>query len=255
MNDFPEAQHGTFMRILVVDDEELARLRLSRLLQSIEGCAVVGEAFDGQHALEQIDELDPDLVFLDVRMPGMDGITVARTLSDYEAPPAVVFCTAYDEYALEAFNTLAQGYIVKPVQTEQLQQVIRKAQKLTRLHTRQTEAPPSDAERKHITARTRRGMELIPLEQVLCFVADQKYVTVVHEQGETLIDDTLKELETQLAPTFLRVHRNALVAIDKVEALLRDGNGHFSLKLKGGAYQPSVSRRHLAGVRERLSQL
>lgn len=254
------------MQILVVDDESLARSRLIRLIEDIPGCEVCGEADNGDVVLERIRECDPDLILLDVRMPGQDGIAVAKAIEQIEDPPAIVFCTAFDEYALEAFDTLAQGYIVKPVQLDQLQQVIDKTKKLTRAQSRvafnsrslsdntrtDDQTLPS---RKHVTVKTRKGLELIPLVDVYCFVADQKYVTVVHVGGETIVDDTLKELEQEFSQSFFRVHRNALVAIEKVEALEKSQEGKSQLRLKGSSYMPQVSRRHLQYVKEVLSQL
>ncbi|WP_370980451.1 LytR/AlgR family response regulator transcription factor [Agaribacterium sp. ZY112] len=242
------------MRIVIVDDEELARLRLQRLVSEIEGCELVGEAENGEQALASIDELEPDLIFLDVRMPGMDGMEVAAKLAEYQEPPAVVFCTAYDEYALEAFNTLAQGYIVKPVQKNQLEQVIAKSRRLTRPQTASS-GNAEQAGRRHISAKTRKGVELIPIESVRCFVADQKYVTVIHGGGETLIDETLKELEQEFSPDFIRVHRNALVAINKIEGLQRENSGQQVLRLQESDYKPQVSRRHLSTVRTLLERL
>ena len=242
------------MRILLVDDEELARLRLQRLLDGIDGCEIVGEAENGQQALDCIDELEPDLVFLDVRMPGIDGMAVASKLAEYDEPPAVVFCTAYDEYALEAFNTLAQGYIVKPVQKEQLEQVIAKTRRVTRPQTASLNGDGSD-KRRHISARTHKGVELIAIDTIYCFIADQKYVTVVHSGGESLIDETLKELEQEFSHDFARVHRNALVSYKKIVGMQRDRAGHYSLCLSGTDYRPQVSRRHLPSVREMLDTM
>lgn len=245
------------MHTLIVDDEELARLRLRRLLDDIPECEVVGEATSGEEALELIASLDPELIFLDVRMPGMDGIAVAKALADYSEPPAVIFCTAYDEYALEAFDTLAQGYIVKPVHNEQLTQALRRAKKTTRLQTLTDppQQPFTDDARQHIAAKSHRGIDLIPIDDILCFVADQKYVTVKYIGGEVLIDETLKELEVEFADRFARVHRNALVAINKISSLERDSSGYASLCLNGSDFRPAVSRRHLPLLRERLRQL
>lgn len=245
------------MQILVVDDEPLARARLTRLLSEISDCTVIGEADTGEKALEEIDRLDPELVFLDVRMPGLDGIAVAKQLAEYDDPPAVVFCTAYDEYALEAFNTLAQAYIVKPVEQSQLNQVIEKTKKLTKVQRQQSlkDGTQLSSRRSHISAKSLRGLELIPLESVFCFCADNKYVSVMHENGETLIDDTLKDLEHEFADMLVRIHRNTLVKLDKIEALERQPSGQFALRLKGSGHKPLVSRRHLPQVKETLSEL
>ncbi|MFT7559552.1 MAG: two-component system response regulator AlgR [Flavobacteriales bacterium] len=246
------------MQILIVDDESLARARLKRLLTCIEGCEVVGEAVDGVDALDKVEELDPTLVFMDIRMPGKDGLEAARNLAELSDPPAIVFCTAYDEYALEAFTTLAVGYLVKPVQLEDLQGVIAKAQKINKAQKSALSSPEAknnSKERKHISAKSRKGMELIELDGVYCFVADQKYVTIHHREGETLIDDTLKELESEFSEGFIRVHRNALVSIQQISAMEKTKAGHYELRLKDSDYRPSVSRRHLGGLRDLLNSM
>ncbi len=244
------------MHILVVDDESLARQRLIRLLNDIDGCEVVGEAENGDEALAAIDMLDPDLVFLDVRMPGKDGLAAAQMISAMPEPPAIIFCTAYDQYALQAFEVEAVGYIVKPVQREQLEQVLEKAQKLNKVQRSVLEdvSEPSSA-RKNISAKSRKGVELIPLQDVYCFIADQKYVTVVHKNGETLIDETLKELETEFAESFVRVHRNALVGKTHILGIEKDKTGRYEIKLKSSEYRPMVSRRHLTDIKSLLSSL
>lgn len=242
------------MQILVVDDEPLARDRLKRMIDELPNAEVIGEAENGKRALEQVEALDPELVLLDIRMPGMDGLECARALSDIDEPPAIVFCTAYEEHALEAFNTLAVGYLVKPVQIEDLQAVIERARKTNRAQRAPTSKNPEEG-RRHISARTRKGLELIALESVHCFIADHKYVTIFHAEGETLIDETLKELEVEFGQRFVRVHRNALVAVEQITALEKDANGHSQLRLRNTDYTPTVSRRHLAGVRELLSKL
>ncbi len=244
------------MHMLIVDDEPLARQRLIRMIERFDSYEVVGEASNGLEAVQAIDQFDPDIVLLDVRMPGEDGLEAARKISEMPEPPAVIFCTAYDEYALEAFKTLAVGYLLKPVQQDQLQEALNKARKLNKvqLNTVNAEAVP-EGQRQNIAAKTRKGVELIPINSIHCFIADQKYVTVKHEEGETLIDDTLKELEQEFPDRFLRVHRNALVAISEVEAMERSSAGQFELRLKSTDYRPAVSRRHVANVREVLSRL
>jgi two-component system response regulator AlgR len=242
------------MQILVVDDEALARDRLKRLIEGLPNAEVVGEAENGKHAIEQVQTLDPELVLLDIRMPVMDGLECARALSEIDEPPAIVFCTAYEEHALEAFNTLAVGYLVKPVQVEDLQSVIDRARKTNKAQRASRVANEPEG-RRHISARTRKGLELIALENIHCFIADHKYVTIYHEEGETLIDETLKDLENEFGARFVRVHRNALVAVNQISALEKDSNGHSALKLRDSDFTPTISRRHLAGVRELLGKL
>lgn len=244
------------MHMLIVDDEPLARQRLIRMIDKFEGYEVVGEAGNGTEAVAAVDKYDPDIVLLDVRMPGEDGLEAARQISQMPEPPAVIFCTAYDEYALEAFSTLAVGYLLKPVQEQQLIAALEKAQKLNKVQKNAaTEAAAPEGQRQNIAAKTRKGVELIPIGSVHCFIADQKYVTVKHADGETLIDDTLKDLEQEFPDRFLRIHRNALVAISEIIAMERTSGGQFELRLKSTDYRPAVSRRHVASVRELLSRL
>lgn len=244
------------MHMLIVDDEPLARQRLIRMIDRFEDYEVVGEASNGTEAVAAVDRFDPDIVLLDVRMPGEDGLEAARKISQMPEPPAVIFCTAYDEYALEAFSTLAVGYLLKPVQEQQLIEALEKAQRLNKVQKNVAAGTPdTEGQRQNIAAKTRRGVELIPINTVHCFIADQKYVTVKHSAGETLIDDTLKDLELEFPGRFLRVHRNALVAVDEIIAMEKTNGGQFELRLKSTNFRPTVSRRHVANVRELLSRL
>ena len=247
------------MHILIVDDEVLARQRLVRLSEAL-GYDVVGEAADGESAITAVENYDPDIVLMDVRMPGIDGLSAAKSISALADPPALIFCTAYDEYALQAFETLATGYLVKPVQQEQLELALLKAMKVTKaqrlnLSSQDNQITPKAAPRKNISAKTRKGIELIPMEDIFCFVADQKYVTVIHRQGETLIDDTLKELETELQSEFIRIHRNSLVAVKEIHGLERNVEGHYEIRLKTVDYRPIVSRRHVSTIKALLASL
>lgn len=244
------------MDVLIVDDEPLARARLRRLLEDLKEYTVVAEAEDCDSALAAIDEHDPAVVLLDVRMPGDDGLATARKIATMDCPPAIVFCTAYDQYALDAFDTEAVGYLLKPVQAEDLRKVLDKAGKVNKLQLASLrEAPASESGRTNISAKTRRGVELIPLTDVRFFIADQKYVTVHHLEGETLIDDTLKDLETELAGRFVRVHRNSLVSVAHIEAMERAPDGQFRLRLEGVDIKPVVSRRHVPELKELLARL
>lgn len=244
------------MQVLVVDDELLARQRSIRLIDNIDGYEVVGEAVNGQAALVAIQEMDPDIVLLDIRMPGEDGLVTAQRIAELPDPPAVIFCTAFNEYAVKAFETLAVGYLLKPVQLDQLAGALEKAAKLNKVQKAALNVEePLIERRKNIAAKTRRGVELVPVHNIQLFVADQKYVTVIHTQGETLIDDTLKDLEKEFEGLFVRVHRNALVAIREIEKLERMPTGQYELQLKNSDQRPVVSRRHVASVRELLGRL
>lgn len=243
------------MDILIVDDEALARQRLLRMVEKIEGFCVIAEADNAEDALAAIAQSDPDIVLLDIRMPGRDGLSLAQDIAELEDAPAVIFCTAFDQYALDAFGTNAVGYLLKPVKAEQLLQVLEKAKKINKIQrvAAQTKiAPKAENQRTHIAAKTRRGVELIALEDVRYFLADHKYVTVHHRTGEHLLDETLKELEEEFGARFVRVHRNSLVAVKHIEALERNAQGQYQVRLADTDLRPIISRRHVSNLKELL---
>jgi two-component system response regulator AlgR len=242
------------MKVLVVDDEKLARERLLRMLADVPDMQVVGEAGNGMRAVELVSEQVPDVVLMDIRMPGMDGLEAARHIAAAENPPAVVFCTAYEEHAIEAFKVQAVGYLLKPVRRGDLEVALRTAQRTNRAQLAAL-ADSEHARRTHISARTRRGIELVPVDEVRYFQADQKYVTVRHGGGELLIDETLRELEVEFADVFVRIHRNALINRHFLEGLERDPQGHHRIRLRGIDERLEVSRRHVAGIRRFIQHL
>lgn len=243
------------MRILIVDDEQLARDRIRRILEESDEHEIVGEATNGQEALESIDQKHPDVVLLDIRMPGIDGLEVARHLVGLEEPPAVIFTTAYDEHALEAFKVHAVDYLLKPVRQERLQEALSKALKPNKTQWRSLnrQADGTPKARTHISSRTRRGIALVPINEVYYFRAEHKYVTVRHKDGEVLIEDTLKELESEFGERFLRIHRNCLVAKEYLQALEKNASGLPTIRLRGVPETLDVSRRHLSSVRQAMS--
>jgi two-component system response regulator AlgR len=254
------------MRILIVDDEKLARDRLTRLVEKISGHDIVGFAADGRSAITEVENLSPDVVLLDIRMPGMDGLEAARHLMKLDNPPAIIFCTAYGEHALEAFQTHAVGYLLKPVKAEQLESALASAEKLNRAQLQKiasaasesdddNAARPRTAARQHISARTRNGLVLVPIGEVRCFVADHKYVTVYHTKGELLVDDSLKDLEDEFSERFVRVHRNALISLSHVEGMERVPPGHYCIRLQGISMKPIISRRNVTELRNQLKIL
>jgi len=242
------------MKVLIVDDEQLARDRLARMVAGFENYEVVGEAANGVQAVQQASTLLPEVVLLDIRMPGMDGLEAARHFVELDEPPAVIFCTAYEEHAVEAFNLQAVGYLLKPVRKDNLESALGKAQRVNKaqLAALSSEQPPR---RSHISARTRRGVELIPVDAVRYFQADQKYVTVRHGEGEVIVDETLRDLEEEFADQFVRVHRNALVAAGFVTGLDRQADGHYQIRLRDVEEALDVSRRHVAAVRKFIKKL
>lgn len=244
------------MKVLICDDEHLARERLARLLKEMDNVELVGEAENGLDCIQKVNDLEPEIVLLDMRMPIMDGLATAENLAKRPCPPAVIFCTAYDEHAVAAFQVQAVGYLLKPVRKEQLAEALARASSINKLQLeRLREAPPRTDQRSHISARTHRGMELIPIEDVRYFLADQKYVTVRHSRGEVLIDETLKELETEFGPRFIRIHRNALLSLEYLEGLELVAPGQYQVRIRGIDERLSVSRRHLAELRETMQRL
>jgi two-component system response regulator AlgR len=242
------------MRILIVDDETLARDRLRRMLEADAAHHVVGEAANGAQAVRLCEDLQPELVLLDIRMPGMDGLETARHFLALTEPPAVIFCTAYEEHAIQAFDLQAVGYLLKPVRKENLLEALGKAMKLNRAQLAALHET-DNARRSHISARTHKGIELIGIDDVRYFQADQKYVTVRFGGGEVIVDETLRELEEEFEDLFIRVHRNALVAKHHVDGLVKDVSGQMGLRLRGLDEIVHISRRHLPGVRKLLKHL
>ncbi|MFD2230355.1 LytTR family DNA-binding domain-containing protein [Alkalimarinus sediminis] len=242
------------MRVLVVDDEQLARERLIRLVDALDSHRVCAEASNGEEALAAVHQAEPDIVLMDIRMPGMDGMTAAEQIASLKTPPAIIFCTAYDEYAISAFKVQASDYLLKPVRKEALEKALNKAGKLNKVQLNDAQPTNSNSEQPvSLVAKTWKGSELIDLTHIYYFVADQKYVTVHHQNGETVIDNTLKELEAGYAPRFLRTHRNSLVNTDYIEALIRDNAGHYIVRLKNSIGEIPVSRRHTSDVKAWLA--
>lgn len=243
------------MKVLVVDDEALARERLRRLLARVNPDADCLEAASGEAALAEVAANDPDLVLLDIRMPGMDGIDVAAELDELPNPPAVIFCTAYDEYALDALRHQAVAYLLKPVREGDLQRALGNAARVNRVQLntlRARQGDPDGRARTTICSQTHRGVESLPLADIRCFIAEDKYVTAYSPQGSLIIPDTLRELEDEFGAVFLRVHRNALVALAHVTALEHAADGAWYLTIGGVSQRPQVSRRHLKLVKSRL---
>lgn len=239
------------MRILLVDDEALARDRLRALLGRMDEHEVVGEADSGEGCLRRVAALQPDVVLLDIRMPGMDGIEVARHLAALDGPPAVIFVTAYDAFAIEAFDAQAVGYLLKPVREARLAEALTRAARPTRPQLAAL-AGGGEQRRQRIAARIGDALQLIAVDTIRYFHADQKYVTVYHEAGADLIDEPLKELESEFSGEFVRIHRNALVALKHIAAVERDSQGQLLVRMDGVTEPLAVSRRHAPVLRRRI---
>ena len=239
------------LRVLIVDDEQPARERLRALLTEIGSLEIAGEAATGIEALQLASREAPSVVLLDVRMPGMDGIETAHHLGALREPPAVIFTTAYDEYAVRAFDAQAVGYLLKPVRREKLAAALSQAARLSRPQLDEISAA-SSTRRTHIAARNREGIRLIPIDEILFFFAEQKYTTVRHLQGEDLIEDSLRTLEEELGERFVRIHRNALVNIGHLESVERSDEGQYVVRVRGCTDALQVSRRMAGELRAKL---
>ena len=243
------------LRTLIVDDEPLARRVLREELAEIEGVAVVGEAENGEQALERIGELAPDLVLLDIQMPVADGFEVVRRL---RGPlPAIIFVTAFSEHALRAFEVGAADYLLKPARADRLRQAVERARNSRTSAGRV--AATVNAEREvsgrggsKIVARKGHDYYLLDLSEIYAFQADGELVWVLTEAERFLATATLKELEGKLAGgSFQRVHRGSLVNIEKVRKLTSISSQRWLLTLSNGV-QLTVSKRQAPRIREIL---
>lgn len=249
---------GQALRVLIVDDEAPARARLRDLLADIaaeQPTVVVGVAANGVEALRLIEREAADVVFADIRMPVMDGVELARHLGRLEDPPAVIFTTAYDGYAVQAFELSAVDYLLKPVRPQRLADALARARR---------RLPPPDAAlaaiapgaRQHFSVNERGRILLVPVADVLCLRAELKYVTARTAEREYLLDESLVQLEQEFAGRFLRIHRNCLVARAAVVGVERageqDGEPHWDILLAGLPEGLPVSRRQWPAVKQVL---
>ncbi|MBI5919609.1 MAG: response regulator transcription factor [Nitrosomonadales bacterium] len=247
----------TPLRVFVVDDEPLARNRLRELLDD---CAealplsLVGEAGNGLEALDKLSLTPADVVLVDIRMPQMDGIELAQHLNKFPQPPIIVFTTAYDVYAIQAFELHAVDYLLKPIRQARLLDTLNRVRLRAPLggEVLQQLQPES---RKYLAIHERGKILLIPIEEVLYLRAELKYVTVRTIQREYLTEESLTALEQEFASRFVRIHRNCLVAKAKIEGFERamagpGGEAHWTVKLKGLNETLPISRRQQSIVRE-----
>ena len=242
------------LRVMIVDDEAPARSRMRDLLAECEpalALTVAGEAPSGRAALDLISREPADVVLLDVRMPEMDGLELAQHLMRLEHPPAIVFATAYDDYAIRAFEVNAVDYLLKPIRLERLKEALTRAGSL----------PPrpevlrglSRAPRTHLSVQERGRIHLVPIGDVIYLKAELKYVSVRTAEREYLIEESLTRLEQEYGERFVRVHRNCLVARAAVRGFERsevDGEAGWEVVLNGVDERIAVSRRQQHVVRE-----
>ena len=242
------------LRIFLVDDEALARARLRTLVGDCTApvAEVVGEAADAAQAMDWLASHTADVLLLDIHMPGMDGLALARELQRQAHPPALVFVTAHAEHAVSAFEVEVLDYLTKPVRLERLQQSLQKAER----YRKDLLGLEADVAQKSLLIQSLGRTERIPLADVLFLKAELKYITVQTARRSHIMDGSLSELEARHGAVFLRVHRNALVARRAVRALEKhvdaeEGEG-WALRLHGTEELLAVSRRQLAAVREAL---
>ena len=279
----PNASGRAPLRVLIVDDEPLARQRLEDLLSGEEGVTIVGAVDNGNAAIDGVRTLRPDLVFLDVQMPGKTGLDVVREIGPDDMPPTI-FVTAYDRYALQAFDLAALDYLVKPFDDERFEQAFRRArrqvelQEMGELRERLlavldgsrgdgSPAPGSDAATSHVPAGTRQGtspyleriavemrgkVRVVPVSQIEYITASGPYVELHTAERAYLIREAINTLEQRLDPgRFLRIHRSIIVRVDLIDTFHRGAGGDYEVQLKSGA-RLRVSRSRREELERRL---
>jgi two-component system response regulator AlgR len=244
------------IRIFIADDEEPARERLKELLSDIAAevpSRVAGEARNGLEAVERIPESGAQVVLLDIQMPGMGGLEVARHLATLEKPPTVIFVTAHDRHAVEAFELNALDYLLKPVRAERLAAALKKAS----APGREQLARAAGTAREYLSVAERNRIVLVPVREIVFLRAEQKYVTVRTRSREHLIEEALVSLEREFADTFVRIHRNCLVSRAAIRGFERGGGGedepHWLVVLDGLEERLPVSRRQWPQLKELVS--
>lgn len=243
------------LNVFIVDDEQPARNRLKDLLAD---CAaqfplhLVGEASNGEDALAKLADTPAEVVLMDIRMPQMDGIELARHLNKLEHPPVIIFTTAYDAYAIQAFEQHAIDYLLKPIRLGRLFEALSRARDAVPVRTEVLlELTPEP--RGNLSAHERGRVVLIPIDQVLYLRAELKYVTVRTAEREYLIEESLTALEKEYAARFVRIHRNCLVAKTAIAGFEKggdEGGSGWLLKVKEIAEKLPISRRQLSIVKE-----
>jgi two-component system response regulator AlgR len=243
------------LRVFIVDDEPPARSRLRDLLNDCSeqlALNVVGEAGNGLEALDKLAEITADVVLLDIRMPQMDGIELAQHLNKLDKPPVVIFTTAYDAYAIKAFDLHVIDYLLKPIRLGRLFEALNRAREAVPVQTEVLrELLPEP--RKHLSIHERGKIHLIPVEQVLYLRAELKYITVRTAEREYLIEESLNSLEKEFATRFVRIHRNSLVAKEAIAGFEKggeEGESGWQVKLKGLDELLAISRRQQHIVKE-----
>ncbi len=245
------------LSVFIVDDEQPARNRLKELLGD---CAqqlplrLLGEASNGHEALDKLSAMPADVVLVDIRMPKMDGIELAQHLNKLPQPPIIIFTTAYDTYAIKAFELHAIDYLLKPLRQQRLLDALLRTRTAARVQNNVLQKIASQP-RKNFSIQERGRVHLIPVEQVRYLRAELKYITVRTLEREYLIEESLSALEQEFAETFIRIHRNCLVATKEIEGFekltdVTSNETHWTVKLKGIEERMPISRRQQHIVKE-----
>ncbi|HIW31901.1 MAG TPA: LytTR family DNA-binding domain-containing protein [Candidatus Paenibacillus intestinavium] len=237
------------IRTLIVDDERYAREELTYLLSKFPSIQVIGEAESGEAAILKALQLQPDIVFLDVEMPKMNGIEVAKTLVELKKVPLIIFATAYPQFAAEAFRINAIDYLLKPYDEEQLKQTIQRIEKIL------SPAPTADSTEKpgKLAVETGGDIDYILPQDILYIYRDEKVTKIITQTANYEVRTTLKELESRLVPfSFFRIHKGYLVNLKYVSRLTPWFNGAYQLELEGLDEKLSVSRNYVKDLRQRL---
>lgn len=245
------------LRVFIVDDEPPARNRLRDLLNDCNAqlpLEVVGEASNGKVALEMLVDVQVDVVLLDIRMPEMDGIELSQHLQKLPKPPAIIFATAYDDYAIKAFELHAIDYLLKPIRLGRLFEALTRAREIVPVQV-ETLRELLPEPRKNLSVHERGKIQLIPIEHVLYLRAELKYITIRTAEREHLIEESLSALETEFAARFVRIHRNCLVAKEAIEGFEKGGDDNaesagWNVRLKGLDERLTISRRQQHIVKE-----
>jgi len=242
------------LTVFIVDDEPPARNRLKELITDCSAqlsLQLVGEAGNGQEALDKLAETPAEVVLLDIRMPQMDGIELARHLNKLEQPPVIIFTTAYDAYAIQAFEQHAVDYLLKPIRLGRLFDALSRARDAVPIRTEVLQELMPEP-RTHLSVHERGKLILVPITDVLYLRAEMKYVTVRTAEREYLIEESLTALEREYAARFVRIHRSCLVAKAAIAGFEKggdEGESGWLLKLKGLDEKLPISRRQWAGVK------
>jgi two-component system response regulator AlgR len=236
------------LRILIIDDEEPARNRLRRMLAGMQSVYVAGEAATGREALRLIQVKEPEVLLLDISMPGMDGMELAQVLQSQKSAPAIIFCTAWQDQAVKAFECDAVDYLVKPVRAERLAVALDKARRFIASRSTGPDGP-------FLRSTLGGTVKLLPFADVIYMSAKDKYTTVVHRNGSLVIDQSLLELENEHADALVRIHRSTLVARKCIRGLEKSNDGRHFLQLEGCDDGPQVSRRNLPAIRKLIREL